>query len=364
MKQPLITKSVLALTLMLAVVAAAVGTFAYTEPTAAYPVNTTEPIDTSLVDQAKAGGLTVNAFFARGNADFKKDLSIDGVAQGGNPGDVLTTVQIASNVLATGDLYALDHLSARSLIHNEAQPKPVCGDVNGIVVFCPPPAAVIACSNYPAFGATVPPGFVKNPDGTCSAILRGTANLTCENSIYTQKFDLNTKTFIPFRYSRSARLTLTFDQPTLPNTQILFGGMSFGWNTNVAEGPDLPNRKVYGRSIMPEPFRSSPTGTAYTGQISDAPDPFVLTIPTGVTSYTVYPLNRRVYAADGSLANNVVYLCGELHNYWGAASNFGANPLDPINPTNMFFKLGTGTQYSSINFSSITAGATAHNINP
>lgn len=364
MRHPFSIKSTLALTLMLSVLAVAVGTFAYTEPTAPYPANTIEPIDIGLADQAKAGSLSVFAFFARGNADFKSDLAIEGIAQGGNPGDLVSAVQIASNVLATGELHANDHLSARSLIHNEANPKPVCGDANGIVVFCPPPAVIIACSNYPAFGATVPPGYIKNPDGSCSPVLKGTANLTCENDIYSQKFDLNNKIFIPFKYSRTARLTLTFDHPTLPNTKILFGGISFGWNTHPAEGPNLPNRKVYGRSIMPAPYATTASGTTYTGQISDTPDPFVITVPTGVTSYTIYPLNRLIYGADGRLANNVNYLCAELHNYWGAASNFGQDPLDPIKPTDMFFKLDAGTPYASINFSSVTAGATAHNINP
>jgi hypothetical protein len=58
------SKSTLVLTLILAVLAAAVGTFAYSEPTSAFPANTVEPIDTGIADQWKAGSLTVFPFFA------------------------------------------------------------------------------------------------------------------------------------------------------------------------------------------------------------------------------------------------------------------------------------------------------------
>jgi hypothetical protein len=157
------SKSTLVLTLILAVLAAAVGTFAYSEPTSAFPVNTVEPIDTGVADQWKAGSLTVFPFFARGNADFKADLAIEGIAQGGQPGDRVSRVQIASNVLATGELHSLDHLSAASLRHNEASPKPVCGDSNGIVVFC-----TDICNNISGLQADIPPGMIRNPDGSCT----------------------------------------------------------------------------------------------------------------------------------------------------------------------------------------------------
>lgn len=166
-------KSTLFLTLFLVVVAFAIGTSAYSEPIASWPVNTVEPIDTGVVDQAKTGGLAVQTFFARGNADFKKDLTIEGVAQGGNPGDTTSTVQIASNVLVTGDIYAGDpsfrnptgHLQANSLRHGETNPKTVCGDENGIVVFC-----ADVCDNIDGEQPAVPVGYESLSEGQCTPV--------------------------------------------------------------------------------------------------------------------------------------------------------------------------------------------------
>lgn len=167
MKHTLFNKPTLFLTVFLMLVVGAVGISAsYKEPIAPWPVNTTEPIDTGMVNQAKVGPLSVETFFARGNADFKKDLSIEGVAQGGQPGQTgATTVQIASNVLATGELHANAHLSAQNITHNEPQPKPVCGDVNGIVVFCKD-----VCNNINGEQSEPPTGYTANTDGSCTAL--------------------------------------------------------------------------------------------------------------------------------------------------------------------------------------------------
>jgi hypothetical protein len=167
-------KATLFLTLFLAVVAFGVGTSAYTEPIASWPTNTLEPIDTGMVDQAKIGGLAVEPFFARGNADFKKDLAIEGVAQGGNPGDTTTAVQITSNVLVTGDIYGGDtstrnrigFLQANSLRHSDPTGvKTVCGDENGIVVFC-----ADVCDNIDGDQPAVPVGHESLSEGQCTPI--------------------------------------------------------------------------------------------------------------------------------------------------------------------------------------------------
>lgn len=172
MKHTLFNKPTLVLTIFLMIIVAAVGVSAYKEPIAPWPVNTTEPIDTGMVNQAKVGPLSVTTFFGRGNADFKKDLTIEGVAQGGNPGDTTSTVQITSNVLATGDLKSgsingstTAHLSAQNITHGEPQPKTVCADTNGNVVFCKD-----VCSNINGEQSTAPDGYQENADGTCTVI--------------------------------------------------------------------------------------------------------------------------------------------------------------------------------------------------
>lgn len=173
MKHTLFNKPTLFLTVCLMLVAVAVGVSAYGEPIAPWPVNTTEPIDTGMTNQAKVGPLSVTTFFARGNADFKKDLTIEGVAQGGDPTITTnTSVQITSNVLATGDLrsgslggVATAHLSAQNITHGEPQPKAVCADTNGIVVFCKD-----VCNNINGEQSEPPTGYTANTDGSCTAL--------------------------------------------------------------------------------------------------------------------------------------------------------------------------------------------------
>lgn len=180
----------LLLVLFLGVVAIGAGVFAYGEPFGNYPANTTEPIDISGVNQVKVGPLSVFAFNARGNADFKQDLEIKGIAQGcnGMVCDPLvtpkpqTTVNVGTNLLARGDIKATGSWQADSLVHNTpSSPNylPVCADANGIIVFCPgptvPPPAVM-CPNHPGVAADP-----NNPDitidpvtGNCTLLIRGT----------------------------------------------------------------------------------------------------------------------------------------------------------------------------------------------
>jgi|GEM_PF-4029096 len=182
-------KATLFLTLFLAVVAVGVGVSAYSEPRDLYTrYNTFEPIDISAIDQVKLGGLSVDAFSARGNANFKKDLSIKRVAMGCVGGcdatKKATTVTIANDLLAAGDLTAQKSFRVESLKHKpEDGLLPVCADENGIIIFCPgpsvPPPPPDLCDNIAGTQAVVGGNTGLSIDDPskpkfCTQIIRGT----------------------------------------------------------------------------------------------------------------------------------------------------------------------------------------------
>lgn len=184
----------LLLVLFLGVIAIGAGVFAYGEPFGTYPANTTEPIDISGVNQVKVGPLSVFAFNARGNADFKQDLEIKGIAQGcnGMVCDPLvtpkpqTTVNVGTNLLARGDIKATGSWQADSLVHNTPSSPtylPVCADANGIIVFCPgptvPPPPVDVCPDNvpgnPTGVQTANPDIEVDPiTNKCTITIRAT----------------------------------------------------------------------------------------------------------------------------------------------------------------------------------------------
>jgi len=124
------------LTLLLAGVAAGASALAYTNPTAPFPVNTEPPIDIGATIQAKSGGLSVNEFQGRGNAHLQQNAVFLGTIQSGGPGSSPTTVIVDTNTDVMGEVWAADFLNSSTLQHSETQPKPLCGDATGEIIFC------------------------------------------------------------------------------------------------------------------------------------------------------------------------------------------------------------------------------------
>ncbi len=136
MKQFSFFKKNIFLITLLTLVAFGVGSFAYTNPAAPYPANTDAPIDTSLSNQIKTGGLSVNEFVARGNAQLQQNATFKGTVQGGYPGDTPTAVIVNSDTIVTGEVHTKEYLGSGTLAHNDATPRPLCNDGSGNIVFC------------------------------------------------------------------------------------------------------------------------------------------------------------------------------------------------------------------------------------
>ncbi len=136
MKVPRIQNKNLSLALLLAVVLGGASTFAYTNPQSAFPVNTYPPIDEGVTNQVKLGGLSVNEFQTRSDADLQQNATFVGPIQAGNPGQQNTVVQVGTNTLVSGEIRAAQYLNSSTLQHNASQPKPLCGDGAGNIIFC------------------------------------------------------------------------------------------------------------------------------------------------------------------------------------------------------------------------------------
>lgn len=273
------------LLLVLGVLMLGVGASAYSEPFAPYPANTQEPIDISLSNQAKTGALSVNAFFARGNADFKKDLSIKGVAQGcaGWPCDVASTntkITIGNNTIAKGELYALNKLAAGSLKHTESAPKPVCADSNGIVVFCSGGAPNDLCSNIPGVQASLGTDLIVENTATptiCTQVIRGVIDVGQYGAIVR---NMANNAELANLWIKNLTITSVGGQPitTWPsNTPLLFRwGYCAKWNSNYS-GPNSTFYNVQGSTASGScaDFKASyPYRSGLTYGFSGHPDSF------------------------------------------------------------------------------------------
>lgn len=120
------------------VLCAGVVAYAYTTPTGSAPTNIDEPIDESISDQVKDGGLSVGALSVTGNALLKQQAIFGSTIYGsGSPeilhfGDATNTVSVSINK----NLKQAKWLQADSL-KTTSGTKELCADQNGTIIICP-----------------------------------------------------------------------------------------------------------------------------------------------------------------------------------------------------------------------------------
>ncbi len=135
----LIQYRLIALGLMLGI-AGAVS--AYTPPTTgAFGANTDAPINTSALNQDKAGGFSTTTFQARGNALFSQETFAGGIVTGGNiQSDGSNTVAIGNSsygvsTAINGSISTLGTIQSNSLLSGGGK-KPVCANADGTFFLC------------------------------------------------------------------------------------------------------------------------------------------------------------------------------------------------------------------------------------
>lgn len=115
--------------------------YSFVPPTTAPDAGNTEaPIDTSITDQIKHGGLAVNAFNVQGGAYFAQQVSFADTVQGGAPGVTSSTINFGD----TSHQVSVQDLGSTSIIGNYQSDslksggglKPVCADTNGAFFLC------------------------------------------------------------------------------------------------------------------------------------------------------------------------------------------------------------------------------------
>ncbi len=117
------------------------GVSAFTPPVG-HPAdwNIAPPINVTEANQVKGGGLSVNAFTARGNAQFAQKATFKGIVRGSNAASSTIYFGGASNevgVSILGDVETTGRFQIDDLRHAESQPKRLCADANGKLIFCP-----------------------------------------------------------------------------------------------------------------------------------------------------------------------------------------------------------------------------------
>lgn len=135
----LIQYRLIALGLMLGI-AGAVS--AYTPPTTgAFGANTDAPINTSALNQDKAGGFSTTTFHVRGNALFNQETFAGGIVTGGNiQSDGSNTVAIGNSTYGVstainGSISTLGTIQSNSLLSGGGK-KPVCANADGTFFLC------------------------------------------------------------------------------------------------------------------------------------------------------------------------------------------------------------------------------------
>lgn len=120
---------------------------AYTPPTTgAFGANTDAPINTSALNQDKAGGFSTTTFQARGNALFSQETFAGGIVTGGNiQSDGSNTVAIGNSsygvsTAINGSISTLGTIQSNSLLSGGGK-KPVCANADGTFFLCSTPSS-------------------------------------------------------------------------------------------------------------------------------------------------------------------------------------------------------------------------------
>lgn len=188
----IISKSqILALTLSLGIFLALGSASAFTPPTSGKPTsadwqNSAEPVDQSAVGQLKPGGLSVDTFFANGEALFMQVLNLKGLVNGGTETDTNSTVAFGdgsyqANLDLTGKLRSNLSFTSESLAHSGPGLEPICADTQGHLYLCAGGSTPVQCGNSVIeSGEQCDDGNTTNGDGcssTCQSELSGTVTV-------------------------------------------------------------------------------------------------------------------------------------------------------------------------------------------
>lgn len=177
----IISKSqILALTLSLGIFLTLGSASAFTPPTVGKPTsanwqNSAEPVDESAVGQLKPGGLSVDTFFANGEALFMQVLDLKGLVNGGTETDTNSTVAFGdganqTNLDLTGKLRSNISFTSESLAHSGSGLEPICADTQGRLYLCAEGPTSVQCGNNVMDpGEQCDDGNIANGDG-CSSI--------------------------------------------------------------------------------------------------------------------------------------------------------------------------------------------------
>jgi hypothetical protein len=134
----------------------------------------------------KLGGLAVNAFSAKDNALFNDQVFFNAPIHGSasaptsiNFGDTTHVVGLSINNNMQGQTLQSDTTKNK---HNSAGAglDYLCSDATGTLLLCDEvePPSFDLCSNIPGVQTTVPDGYVRNPDGTCSQDIPANAKIS------------------------------------------------------------------------------------------------------------------------------------------------------------------------------------------